>query len=244
MRGLVLSLFPGIGLLDMAFEEAGFCVVRGPDLLWGGDIRKFSPPEGCFDGVIGDPPCPAYSKMRHLAKANGYKIAPDLIPEFLRVVGVCRPAWFLMENAKGSPVPEADGYKVRSSIVSDLDCGGVQMRERRISFGSLAALDFWLTVGAAGTLFPEKTICASGVFYRDVRGLPKHFRRTDTKVGACARTIRDSIRAQGLPGDFLIDAPFTVKGKQEVIGNGVPLPMGRAIAKAVKRALESQREVA
>ena len=34
----MLSLFPGIGLLDMAFEEEGFCVVRGPDLLWGGDI--------------------------------------------------------------------------------------------------------------------------------------------------------------------------------------------------------------
>ena len=41
---LVLSLFPGIGLLDMAFEEAGFTVVRGPDLLRGGDIRRFHPP--------------------------------------------------------------------------------------------------------------------------------------------------------------------------------------------------------
>lgn len=37
---LVLSLFPGIGLLDMAFEQEGFCVVRGPDVLWGGDVRK------------------------------------------------------------------------------------------------------------------------------------------------------------------------------------------------------------
>lgn len=36
MTQLVLSLFPGVGLLDMAFEEEGFCVVRGPDLLWGG----------------------------------------------------------------------------------------------------------------------------------------------------------------------------------------------------------------
>ncbi len=27
---LVLSLFPGIGLLDMAFEAEGFCVVRAP----------------------------------------------------------------------------------------------------------------------------------------------------------------------------------------------------------------------
>ena len=46
---LVLSLFPGIGLLDMAFEEEGFCVVRGPDLLWGGDVRSFRPPAGKFD---------------------------------------------------------------------------------------------------------------------------------------------------------------------------------------------------
>jgi len=31
VSGLVLSLFPGIGLLDRAFEEEGFTVVRGPD---------------------------------------------------------------------------------------------------------------------------------------------------------------------------------------------------------------------
>jgi hypothetical protein len=29
MNQLVLSLFPGIGLLDSAFEEEGFCVVPG-----------------------------------------------------------------------------------------------------------------------------------------------------------------------------------------------------------------------
>ena len=48
--------FAGIGLLDMAFEEAGFVVVRGPDLLWGGDVKRFHPPAGKFDGVIGGPP--------------------------------------------------------------------------------------------------------------------------------------------------------------------------------------------
>ena len=42
---LVLSLFPGIGLLDMAFEEEGFTVVRGPDLLWGGDATRLG--HGC-----------------------------------------------------------------------------------------------------------------------------------------------------------------------------------------------------
>lgn len=39
--GLVLSLFPGADLLGRAFEEVGFCVVRGPDKLWGGDVRAF-----------------------------------------------------------------------------------------------------------------------------------------------------------------------------------------------------------
>lgn len=53
VSGLVLSLFPGIGLLDMAFEAEGFCVVRGPDVLWGGDIRTFHPPADVFEGVSG-----------------------------------------------------------------------------------------------------------------------------------------------------------------------------------------------
>ncbi|MFZ2407129.1 MAG: DNA cytosine methyltransferase, partial [Methylobacter sp.] len=61
---LVLSLFPGIGLLDRAFEDLGFCVVRGPDLIFGGDIRRFSVPAGRFDGVIGGPPCQDFSKAR------------------------------------------------------------------------------------------------------------------------------------------------------------------------------------
>ena len=45
---------------------------------------------------------------------------------------------------------------------------------------------------------------------------------------------------QGLPADFLSDAPFTISGKYLAVGNGVPLPMGRAVAKAVKTALQSK----
>lgn len=47
---------------------------------------------------------------------------------------------------------------------------------------------------------------------------------------------------QGLPADFLDDAPFTVSGKFEVIGNGVPLPLGRAVARAVRQAMGYQLE--
>jgi DNA (cytosine-5)-methyltransferase 1 len=38
--GIVLSLFPGIDILGRGFEEEGWCVVRGPDLLWAGDVRR------------------------------------------------------------------------------------------------------------------------------------------------------------------------------------------------------------
>src|SRR6185503_20744824 len=102
---LVLSLFPGIGLLDMAFEEAGFCVVRGPDLLWGGDVRAFHPPAGKFEGVIGGPPCQAFSRLVHIVRAKGQTPRPNLIPEYERVVAEAAPAWFLMENVPEAPEP-------------------------------------------------------------------------------------------------------------------------------------------
>src|SRR3954469_5195248 len=105
---LVLSLFPGIGLLDMAFEEEGFCVVRGPDLLWGGDVRRFNPPAGRFDGVIGGPPCQLDTSLKRLEPASGEaKTAKahnrpepqgNMIPEFERCVRAVSPRWFVMEN--------------------------------------------------------------------------------------------------------------------------------------------------
>ena len=94
---LVLSLFPGIGLLDRAFEEEGFVIVRGPDLLWGGEIKTFHPPAGKFDGVIGGPPCQIFSVMKRLNPRAGGKHG-NLIPEFERCVIEAQPAWCLMEN--------------------------------------------------------------------------------------------------------------------------------------------------
>ena len=51
--------------------------------------------------------------------------------------------------------------------------------------------------------------------------------------------LANAIHLQGLPEGFLDDAPFTAKGKLRAVANGVPLPMGRAIAKAIKEALKS-----
>lgn len=53
---LILLLFPGIDLLGQGFEAEGFSVVRGPDLIFGQDVRGFHVPAGKFEGVIGGPP--------------------------------------------------------------------------------------------------------------------------------------------------------------------------------------------
>ena len=131
----MLSCFPGIGLFDMAFEEAGFCVVRGPDILWGGDIRTFNPPAGRFDGAIAGPPCQAFSRLRHLVEHNGYKVADNLIPEFERVVSEAEPQWFVMENVEAAPLPVVAGYAVQSVLFNNRWAGGEQNRVRRFSFG-------------------------------------------------------------------------------------------------------------
>ncbi len=48
--------------------------------------------------------------------------------------------------------------------------------------------------------------------------------------------IEDACEAMGLPRDFTKEMPFTMHGKRSVIGNAVTMPMGRAIAQAVRRA--------
>ena len=133
---LVLSIFPGIDFLGCAFEEQGYCVVRGPDVIWGGDIREFHPPAGVFQGVIGGPPCQEFSALAPLIRHNGNEPRfGNLIPEYERVVSEAQPDWFVMENVRGAPLPTVEGYDRWSELLKDCDVGGVQPRVRRISLG-------------------------------------------------------------------------------------------------------------
>jgi site-specific DNA-cytosine methylase len=50
-------------------------------------------------------------------------------------------------------------------------------------------------------------------------------------------TLGEACALQGLRADFLAEAPFRKDGALKAVANGVPLPMGRAVARAVKRAL-------
>lgn len=201
---VVLSLFPNVGLLDRAFEEAGFCVVRGPDLLWGGDIRRFHPPAGVFGGVIGGPPCQDFSGLRR-DEPTGYGL--EMLAEFTRVVTEAQPEWWLMENVARVPTVEISGYMAqRLDINQGWYCDVTRLRH--IQFGS-----------------------QSGHLLNVPRG-----RITGEKEGAALasdnRSFQELCRLQGLPDDF--DLPgFLVSEKKRAVGNGVPLPLGRALAQAV-----------
>lgn len=243
MRELVLSLFPGIGLLDLAFEEAGFCVVRGPDLLWGGDVRRFHPPAGRFDGVIGGDPCQGFSRLAHMVRRRygPERVAPNLLPEYERVVTETQARWFLRENVEDAPVPVIPGYAISTFVFDNRELGEEQQRVRRISFGLLGdrAVDLRAYIDVCALENPRwhPAVMASGGqgIKLDKNGRPKtSFRRVPR-----AEYLAETIRLQGLPADFFQHSPFTAKAQQHMIGNGVPLPMGRAIAAAVQRALDT-----
>lgn len=235
MTQLVLSLFPGIGLLDMAFEEEGFCIVRGPDLLWGGDIRRFHPPPAKFDGVIGGPPCQAHSVLTDFRPSMN-KFG-DMTPEFQRVIVVARPNWFLMENVTGAPVLSDENYGIVTRLVRDVAVGGKTNRLRRFTFGQRGltkrnAVKFAVEELALHNPEPEHTVIGG------------HGPKRGTKVrGFTGRDWRESAIAQGLPSEWIanveraLPAPLSAQGIKDAVGNGVPLPMGRAVARAVKRAL-------
>jgi DNA (cytosine-5)-methyltransferase 1 len=241
---LVLSLFPGIGLMDRGFEAQGFCVVRGPDLLWGGDVRSFHPPAGRFEGVIGGPPCQMFSRLRHIVSLNRvrcgdtekYLPAENLIPEFERCVREARPDWLVMENVPAAPPPEVPGYEVHSFLLNNRWLGETQNRLRRISFGTRTGAQLHVETIALEPAQFDYAVCAAGGASVPVAigGSGKKKRRP--KAGA-NRSVAEMSRLQGLPENFLADSPLTVEGKRMVIGNGMPLPMARAIARAVRAAL-------
>lgn len=240
---LVLSLFPGIGLLDKAFELEGFCVVRGPDVLWGGDVREFHPPAGKFDGIIGGPPCQIFSALRRLNPLAGEKHG-NLIPEFERCCREAAPRWFLMENVPQAPEPEVAGYIVKPLIFNNRWLGEDQDRTRLFAFGTADGRPLLPEIAVFESRRYEQAVTSSARAISVKLGGSGKVKRTYTENGKRHEPsqgermgIGAMLTAQGFPGDMLDDCPFTNQGKRKVIGNGVPLPMGRAIARAVREAL-------
>lgn len=131
-RDLLLSCFPGVGLLDRGFEAIEkFCVVRGPDTIWGGDIRRFHTPASVFTGIFGGSPCQDFSLLRHDSPTGQ---GEELLFEFGRVIYEGQPRWALIENVPQVPNIEIPGYVSKRIPLSDAKCGGITLRIRHFQY--------------------------------------------------------------------------------------------------------------
>lgn len=242
---MILSLFPGIGILDRGFEDEGFNVVRGPDRLWGGDIKRFHAEPGLFEGVVGGPPCQGFTRLVALIRHNGYKVQENLVPEFERVVAEAAPRWFVMENVEGAPLPEVPGYQVDPTLLDNRSLGGIQSRKHRFSFGTREGLKLEYRRQPAAAEWHHRVTC-------DARAVPvaqlaggKPKRRPP--VGGCRNDgetleLPDMVSLQEVPGDhlpedFFTESPFRMDARRKMIGNAVCYRMARELARAVRESL-------
>lgn len=229
-------------------------------------MRRFHPPAGVFQGVIGGPPCQIFSRLRYLNPKCG-QLHGNMIPEFERVISEGQPDWFIMENVLEAPEPEVCDYIVYSVelnnrwLPTESGIGAEQNRVRRFSFGTRDGQ--MLEIEYAALEAPIKSLAITSnhsqvpvALVRDGTGQLRRKKRvlpptilaehgaTPSRKGTQRQEygIGELCRLQGLPEDFLSQSPFTMQGKRKVIGNGVPLPMGRAIAQAVRKAIERGNE--
>jgi len=241
VKGLVLSVFEGIDILGMGFQDAGWCVVKGGDPIFGQrGVEWLHPPAGAFEGIIGGPPC-QFAAVSHNLSGDKDK-HENLIPEFERIVREAQPEWFLMENVTPAPLPHIEGYHIVDHKIYAWEMGNPQRRYRRFTFGSKPPVQIFWPSGAKPPR-GEMTLLNNGdvpISVKYVNGKPGNV-RTDMPKGfdtdKPSFTLEDYRYGFGLPDDW--DAEVLLKGgKFKVMGNGVPLQVSRALANAVKMATQ------
>ena len=213
---VVLSLFPGAGLLDRGFTAAGFCVVRGPDTLWGHDVRTWRCAKYQFWGIIGGPPCQDFSSARRAAPTGE---GLELLGEWRRIILEAAPIWYLMENVHRVPTVEIPGYHVQRFNLKASECGAAQSRLRTFQFGQLKVPG----LSTRPLVIPR---CSEPQELS-----PAAMASEGSRKGR--RGWPEFCRLQGLPPDFDL-VGMTRAGKYRCVGNGVPVQMATVLAQAVK----------
>lgn len=171
-KPLIVDLFSGAGGMSTGFEMAGFKVALGVELIPKfsetfaanhksavaicGDITKVSNDEISkklknkkIDVVVGGPPCQGFSRAGRRDQKDPRN---SLFMEFIRVVDLLKPSYFVMENvpgiltmknAKGEQVIEIIkneftkiGYYVEWKKLLASDYGVPQNRRRVIFLGT------------------------------------------------------------------------------------------------------------
>ena len=213
MRGL--SLFSGIGGLDLAFEWAGgeviaMCEVNPycrkilhkhwPDVPIFEDVREMKGEDvGAVDVIYGGFPCQPFS-------VAGLKKGKDdnryLWPEFSRLVGELKPDWVVAENVSGILRIAADevcfnlksqGYEVG---IYDFEAAAVGAPHRRERIFFVAHSDRSLRQGSdeARNIREENEVRnavkferPSSTFIPDTSSIGGRLQETHASFGLCGR---------------------------------------------------------
>lgn len=141
-----LSLFSGIGGLDLAFEWAGGTVVAmceidpfcrmilkkyWPDVPLFGDVREVQGTYvGTVDVIYGGYPCQPFSTM---GTRGGKDDSRYLWPHFMRLIREIRPNWVVGENVAGHISLGLD------AVLYDLESSAYTARAFCISAGAIGA---------------------------------------------------------------------------------------------------------
>ncbi len=126
MKPKIVSIFSGVGGIDLGFEKAGFETVFASD-IWDKacqslkenfpkcevvcddianiDFRKIKKKHKVIDGLVGGPPCPPFSKSRFYRKEKERGIDDEdgfiSVTNYFRAVEELSPKFFFFENVHG-----------------------------------------------------------------------------------------------------------------------------------------------
>lgn len=184
-----ISLFSGAMGLDIGLQQAGIDIQIGQDFNKAcvntmfqnghkailGDICRIEPEEllsaaGLTFGepflICGGPPCQPFSTAGKRLGINDPR--GSLFREYVRMIDVIRPRFFVMENVKGlmsSPLKDVDGkntagkvidiileefaklnYKTVYGVLDSVNYGVPQFRERFVMIGSRDNEDIFLPI--------------------------------------------------------------------------------------------------
>lgn len=184
-----ISLFSGAMGLDLGLQQAGIDIQIGQDFNTAcvntmqanghkallGDICKIEPEEllsaaGLTFGepflICGGPPCQPFSTAGKRLGINDPR--GSLFREYVRMIDVIRPRFFIMENVKGlmsSPLKDENGkntngkvldiileefsrlnYKTVYGVLDSVNYGVPQFRERFVMIGSRDNEDIFLPI--------------------------------------------------------------------------------------------------
>ncbi len=224
---IIVDVFPGWGLLSRPWREAGFPVLWGPDLLFGETVEEWPLPLDVAWGLVGGPPCQAFSIARSGAAGPLDRQCRDMTPEFVRLVKQGEPQWFLMENVRQAPIPRIDGYRVQPMLLDSADFGCYQSRVRRFTYGTRDGTRLAVPESLASNPAPVPCILAP----RGGGRRSSFEKRMQRQI-----TIPDLLAGAGLPVDTPTPWAFTKRGWGQVLANAVPLSVGRALRDAVLEA--------